>query len=218
MKDTTLHISLLSSLLVILILSAIKPHDYFTWFLEVVPAIIGAVVLTATYRKFRFTNLVYTLIWIHAIILIIGGHYTYAEVPLFNWLKEAFHLSRNHYDRVGHFAQGFIPAIIARELLLRTSPLRPGKWLSVIVVCLCVSISACYELFEWGVAEATGTAADAFLGTQGDVWDTQWDMFCALCGAVISLLVLGKPHDRYLENRIHQKVGEVFSAPADQKA
>ena len=193
------HIILLSSFLVILILSAINPHDYFTWFLEVAPAIIGAVILVAVYGKFKFTNLTYSLIWVHALILIVGGHYTYAEVPLFNWLKEVLDLSRNHYDRVGHLAQGFIPAIVAREILLRTSPLRPGKWLFFIVVCICLAISSSYELIEWGVAELTGSAADAFLGTQGDVWDTQWDMLLAFCGAIISLVVLSGVHDRQLK-------------------
>ena len=193
------HIILLSSFVALLILSAIKPHDYFTWFLEVIPAIIGSAILVAVYRKFKFTNLTYSLIWVHALILIVGGHYTYAEVPLFNWLKEVLDLSRNHYDRVGHLAQGFIPAIVAREILLRTSPLRPGKWLFFIVVCICLAISASYELIEWGVAELTGSAADAFLGTQGDVWDTQWDMLLAFCGAIISLVVLSGVHDRQLK-------------------
>jgi len=193
------HIILLSSFVALLILSAIKPHDYFTWFLEVIPAIIGSAILVAVYRKFKFTNLTYSLIWVHALILIVGGHYTYAEVPLFNWLKEVLDLSRNHYDRVGHLAQGFIPAIVAREILLRTSPLRPGKWLFFIVVCICLAISSSYELIEWGVAEITGRAADAFLGTQGDVWDTQWDMLLAFCGAIISLVVLSGVHDRQLK-------------------
>ena len=193
------HIILLSSFVALLILSAIKPHDYFTWFLEVIPAIIGSAILVVVYRKFKFTNLTYSLIWVHALILIVGGHYTYAEVPLFNWLKEVLDLSRNHYDRVGHLAQGFIPAIVAREILLRTSPLRPGKWLFFIVVCICLAISSSYELIEWGVAELTGSAADAFLGTQGDVWDTQWDMFLALCGAISSLILLSGVHDRQLK-------------------
>jgi len=193
------HIILLSSFVALLILSAIKPHDYFTWFLEVIPAIIGSAILVVVYRKFKFTNLTYSLIWVHALILIVGGHYTYAEVPLFNWLKEVLDLSRNHYDRVGHLAQGFIPAIVAREILLRTSPLRPGKWLFFIVVCICLAISSSYELIEWGVAELTGSAADAFLGTQGDVWDTQWDMLLAFCGAIISLVVLSGEHDKQLK-------------------
>ena len=186
-------------------MSAIRPHDYFTWFLEVIPAIIGVTILVAVYRKFKFTNLVYSLIWIHALILIIGGHYTYAEVPLFNWLKEVLDLSRNHYDRIGHFAQGFIPAMVTREILLRTSPLKPGKWLSVIVVCICLAISASYELIEWGVAELTGSAADAFLGTQGDVWDTQWDMLLAFCGAISSLIGLSGLHDQQLKGILIRK-------------
>jgi len=199
------HIILLSSIVAFLILSAIKPHDYFTWFLEVIPAIIGAVILVAVYGRFKFTNLTYSLIWIHALILIVGGHYTYAEVPLFNWLKEVLDLSRNHYDRVGHLAQGFIPAIVAREILLRTSPLRQGKWLFFIVVCICLAISASYELVEWGVAELTGSAADAFLGTQGDVWDTQWDMFLAFCGAISSLIGLSGLHDQQLRGILIRK-------------
>jgi putative membrane protein len=139
------------------------------------------------------------LILIHSIILIIGGHYTYAEMPAFNWLRDTFDLSRNYYDRLGHFAQGFIPAIIMREILLRTSPLRRGKLLNILVICTCLAISASYELIEWGVAEATGSAADAFLGTQGDVWDTQWDMFFALIGSISSLLLLTRVHDKFLK-------------------
>ncbi len=196
--DSTLPLRLLIAGLAVLAWSAIRPHDYFTWFLEVAPALIGATVLLATYRRFRFTNLVYSLIFIHAVILMIGGHYTYAEVPLGNWLRDALHLARNHYDRLGHLAQGFVPAMIARELLLRTSPLRPGKWLFAIVVCICMAISAMYELFEWGVAEGTGQAADAFLGSQGDPWDTQWDMFMCLCGSIASLLLLSHLHNRQL--------------------
>ncbi len=185
--------------LVVLAWSAVRPHDYFTWFLEVLPALAGGALLIGTYPGFRFTNLVYVLVFVHAVILMIGGHYTYAEVPLFNWLRDTFGLARNYYDRVGHLAQGFVPAMIAREILLRTSPLRPGKWLFAIVVCICLAISAMYELFEWAVAEATGQAADAFLGTQGDPWDTQWDMFLCLCGAVLSLLMLSRVHDRKLQ-------------------
>ncbi|MHB9094977.1 MAG: DUF2238 domain-containing protein [Eubacteriales bacterium] len=194
-----LHIGLLVSFVGIFIWSVINPRDLFTWFLEVLPAVIGLIVILVTYNKFRLTNLTYVLIWIHAIILVIGGHYTYAEMPLFNWLRDSFGLARNYYDRLGHLAQGFIPAIIAREMLLRKSPLRPGKLLSFIIVSVCLAISAGYELIEWGVAEATGNAADSFLGTQGDVWDTQWDMFFALVGSVLSLLTIGKLHDRYLK-------------------
>jgi len=195
-----LHVFLLSTVIVILLMSVIHPKDLFTWFLEVLPALIGLGVLISTYHRFRLTNLAYILIWIHVIILIIGGHYTYAEMPLFNWLRDTFDLARNYYDRLGHFAQGYIPAIIVREILLRKSPLKTGKLLFFIVVSICLAISATYELIEWGVAEATGTAAEAFLGTQGDVWDTQWDMFFALIGGIIGLVSLGKIHDKNLED------------------
>lgn len=192
------HIGLLVSFIGVFIWSGINPKDIFTWFLEVLPAVIGLVIVLGTYNRFRLTNLVYVLIWIHMIILVVGGHYTYAEMPLFNWLRDTFDLARNYYDRLGHFAQGFIPAVIAREILLRKTPLRPGKMLFFIVVSVSLAISAAYELIEWGVAEATGTAADAFLGTQGDVWDTQWDMFMALIGSTLALLTLNKLHNRHL--------------------
>lgn len=182
----------------VLIWSGINPHDYFTWLLEVSPALIGLAILAATYKRFKFTELSYWLILIHCIILIIGGHYTYAEVPLFNWIRDTFELSRNHYDKVGHFAQGFIPAVIIREILIRKSPVKQGKWLFFIVVSVCLALSAFYEFIEWWVAVLSGTAAEAFLGTQGYVWDTQSDMFLALLGAVISLIVFGKLHDRLL--------------------
>ncbi len=160
----------------VFIWSAISPHDYFTWFLEVAPAIIGLALLACTYQNFRFTTLAYWLMLIHAVILMVGGHYTYAEVPFFNWLRDTLELSRNNYDKVGHFAQGFIPAMIAREMLIRKTPLRPGKWLFFIVVSVCLAISAFYELIEWWVAIASGESAEAFLGTQGYEWDTQSDM------------------------------------------
>ena len=182
----------------VLIWSGIKPHDIFTWLLEVFPAVLGLVILAVTYKRFQFTKLVYWLILIHSVILIIGGHYTYAEVPLFNWIRDIFDLGRNHYDKVGHFAQGFIPAIIVREILIRKSPLKQGKWLFFIVVCICLAMSAFYEFVEWWVAVASGTAAEAFLGTQGYVWDTQSDMLMAFLGAIISLIFLGKLHDRSL--------------------
>jgi putative membrane protein len=181
-----------------LLWSAIKPHDYFTWFLEVLPALIGFAILLVTYKRFPLTRLTYWLILLHAIILMIGGHYTYAEVPFFNWIRDAFNLSRNNYDKVGHFIQGFVPAIIAREILIRKSPLKSGKWLFFIVVSICLAISALYELIEWWVALSTGSAADAFLGTQGYIWDTQSDMALALLGAIIALLLLSKYHDRLL--------------------
>ena len=185
----------LSIFFLVLIWSAIRPHDYFTWFLEIFPAILGLLVLALTFRNFQFTTLAYGLILIHSVILMIGGHYTYAEVPFFNWLRDAFQLGRNNYDKVGHFAQGFVPAIIAREILIRKSPLKQGKLLFFIVVCICLAISAFYELIEWWVSIATGSGAEAFLGTQGYQWDTQSDMFYAFIGAVISLLFLSKAHD-----------------------
>ncbi len=189
-------LALLAGFIAVFIGSAIAPRDRFTWWLEVAPAIVGVLVLLATYRRFPFTPLAYSLIFAHCVVLLIGGHYTYAEVPLFNWLRDTLGLARNHYDRVGHFAQGFCPAIIAREILLRCSPLRPGRWLFFIAACICLAISAAYELIEWLVAECTGTAATAFLGTQGDVWDTQWDMLLALIGATLSMLLLTRLHDR----------------------
>jgi len=188
----------LSTFSLVLLWSVIHPHDLFTWFLEVLPALIGIVALAVVYHKFRFTEMLYWLMLAHAIILMIGGHYTYAEVPLFNWIRDAFHMARNNYDKVGHFAQGFVPALIAREILLRRSALERGKLLSFIVVCICLAISASYELFEWQVAVWTGTAADSFLGSQGDVWDTQSDMLMALIGALAAVLVLSRAHDRAL--------------------
>lgn len=194
------HKFLLFNFFVGLIWSVIQPKDLFTWFLEVLPALIAFVVLAATFNRFRFTNLAYLLICLHAVILMIGGHYTYAEMPLFNWLRDEFGLARNYYDRVGHFAQGFVPAIIAREIVVRTTPLRSGKMLFFIIVCICLAISASYEFFEWWVAVAVGENAEAFLATQGDVWDTQWDMFLAACGAIISLVSLTKTHDTQLRS------------------
>lgn len=199
MKKSFLLASLLLVLLLVFIWSAIKPHDYFTWFLEVLPAMAAVAVLWATRSRFELTSLAYILIAAHAVILMVGGHYTYAEVPLFDWIRDAFGFARNHYDRLGHFAQGFVPAIIAREILLRKSPLKRGKWLFAIAVSFCLSTSAFYELIEWWVALATGSAADAFLGTQGDAWDTQWDMAMALFGAISALLVFQKLHDRQLD-------------------
>ncbi len=187
----------------VFIWSAISPHDYFTWFLEVAPAIIGLALLACTYQNFRFTTLAYWLMLIHAVILMVGGHYTYAEVPFFNWLRDTLELSRNNYDKVGHFAQGFIPAMIAREMLIRKTPLRPGKWLFFIVVSVCLAISAFYELIEWWVAIASGESAEAFLGTQGYEWDTQSDMAYALTGAISSLVLLGRYHNRLLEREAH---------------
>ncbi len=189
---------LLALAIVVLVLSGIGPYDRTTWLMEVFPVILAAPVLVATARRFPLTPLAYRLIFLHAVILMVGGHYTYARVPLGFWLQDALDLARNHYDRIGHFVQGFVPAIIAREILLRRSPLKPGKWLFFLVVAVCLGISASYELVEWAAAVIGGSAAEEFLGTQGDVWDTQWDMFMALLGALSALLLLSRRHDREL--------------------
>jgi putative membrane protein len=178
-----------------LLLSSVKPYDRTTWLLEVLPVLIGAPILVATHARFPLTPLLYRLLLLHALILIVGGHYTYARVPLGFWAQDLFDLSRNHYDRLGHLAQGFIPAILAREILVRLSPLRPGKWLFFLVVCVCLAASAFYELIEWWAALIGGESAESFLGTQGDVWDTQWDMFLALLGCTSSQLLLSRKHD-----------------------
>ena len=193
--------ALLSSFAAIFTWSAFHPHDYFTWLLEVFPAIIGLAILAATYRRFRFTTLVYGLIWAHAVILLVGGHYTYARVPVFNFIRDYWGLSRNYYDRVGHFAQGFVPALVTRELLLRKGVVKRGGWTSFVVVCICLAFSALYELFEWRVAVASGGGATDFLGTQGDVWDTQEDMATCLVGAIVALVTLSRFHDRQLQAR-----------------
>jgi putative membrane protein len=193
------HRILLGLYAAVLLWSVINPKDLFTWFLEVVPALIGLAVVIATYNRFRLTTLVYSLLCVHSIILMIGGHYTYAEMPLFNWLRDTFGWSRNYYDRVGHFAQGFVPAIVVSEIVLRTTLLQRGKMFFFIIVSICLAISAMYEFFEWWVALAIGENADAFLATQGDVWDTQWDMFLALCGAVAALMLLQKVHEAQLK-------------------
>lgn len=198
-KQKNRLIILVGIFFVILLWSGINPHDYFTWILEVAPAIVGLIILAFAYPRFKFTMLVYYLVLIHSIILMVGGHYTYAQVPLFDYIQELFDLSRNHYDRIGHLAQGFFPAIVAREILIRTSPLKSGKWLFVIIVSICLAISAFYELIEWWVAALTGTAANDFLGSQGDVWDSQWDMFLAFIGSIASLLLLSKLHDKQLK-------------------
>jgi putative membrane protein len=197
--------ALLSIFAVVFVWSAIKPHDFFTWLLEVMPVIIALPILFFTHQKFPLTRLLYILILIHAIILMIGGHYTYAlvpinELPVFSWLKETFDLDRNYYDRIGHFAQGFVPAIIAREILIRNFVVKTGAWLFFVVCCICLSISACYEFVEWWVAVAAGGAAEDFLGTQGDIWDTQWDMLLALIGAIFAQVLLGHLHDKQLLN------------------
>ena len=184
--------------LVALAVTAIHPHDYFTWVLEVAPILIAVPILLATAARFPLTPLLYRLLAVHALILMVGGHYTYAEVPLGDWVRAALGQARNNYDRLGHLAQGFIPAILTREILLRRTPLRQGGWLFFLVTSVCLAISACYEFIEWWTALATGEAATAFLGTQGDPWDTQWDMFCALIGAIVAQLLLARVHDRQL--------------------
>jgi len=195
---------LLAIFVLVLVWSAIRPHDYFTWWLEVFPALIGIVIVLATHRRFPLTPLLLTLLVMHAMILMIGGHYTYAEVPLGFWMERAFGFTRNNYDRIGHFAQGFVPAIVAREILVRRNVVRRRGWLFVIVVAICLAISALYELLEWQVAIHTGSKGDAFLGTQGDIWDTQEDMATALIGAITASLFLAPWHDRQiaaLDNR-----------------
>jgi len=179
-----------------LAVSGIGPYDRLTWLLEVGPVIVGVPVLVFTYRTFPLSNLVYALLFVHALILVYGGHYTYAHVPLGFWLQDVLDFTRNPYDRIGHLAQGFVPALLAREILVRNSPLKGSRWLPFLVVCFCLAFSAFYELLEWGSAVALGQSAEKFLGTQGDIWDTQWDMFLALVGAVSSLLLLSKWHDR----------------------
>jgi putative membrane protein len=183
-----------------LLWSGLHPKDQFTWFLEVVPALIGFVLIVLTYKKFPLTPLLYTLILIHMIILMVGGHYTYAEVPLFDWIRDFFGQERNNYDKLGHFAQGFIPAILAREILLRKKVLcKRGLWLATIVLSIVLAFSAFYELVEWWVALGTGEDATAFLGTQGYVWDTQSDMMYALIGGIVSLLILSRWHDEQID-------------------
>ncbi len=183
---------------VALVVSGIRPYDRVTWVLEVLPVLIAVPLLLATFRAFPLTPLAYALIAIHSLVLTLGAHYTYARVPLGFWIQDWFDLARNHYDRIGHLMQGFGPAIIIRELLIRTSPLAPGKWLFAIVLFTVLGVSATYEFTEWWAALAGGEVAAAFLGTQGDPWDTQWDMFLAGCGAIASQIILAPVHDRQL--------------------
>ncbi|MCP4873961.1 MAG: DUF2238 domain-containing protein [Gammaproteobacteria bacterium] len=184
----------------VLLWSAINPKDYLTWVLEVSPAVLGFIVLLASYRSFPLTPLLYILILIHCIILMVGGHYTYAEVPLFDALKPVFGFERNNFDKLGHFAQGFVPALITREILIRKSVLTSAYWRNFFTVCFCLAFSAFYELIEWAVAVVSERGAEAFLGTQGYVWDTQSDMAFALSGAIVALLLLGPWHDRQLRD------------------
>ncbi|ACA88146.1 DUF2238 domain-containing protein [Shewanella woodyi] len=188
----------LTIFLLVLIWSGINPKDQFTWFLEVAPALIALPVMFFTRKRFPLTPMLYVLILIHCVILMVGGHYTYAEVPLFDWIADALGSDRNNYDKVGHFAQGFIPALIAREVFIRNQVVKPGVWCSFICVCFALALSAFYELIEWWVALLTGEDAEAFLGTQGYIWDTQSDMGMALLGAIVALLVLVKTHNKQL--------------------
>lgn len=194
---------LMYSLLILIVLlsiwSAINSFDYFNWFLEVLPAVIGSVLLVFTYKRFRCTNLVYVLIFLHCVILIIGGHYTYAEVLLFYWIQDVFNQSRNNYDKLGHFTQGFVPAMITRELLIRKQVVNSKAWLNFIVVCIAMAISVTYEFIEWAVSLGTGEGGDSFLGTQGYIWDTQSDMLYAFIGAIIALVLFGKHHTRRIK-------------------
>jgi putative membrane protein len=198
MRGASYPLTLLAAGLVLLALSAVHPYEMGTWWLEVFPIFIAVPMLAATYRRFPLTPLAYTLIFVHACILMLGGHYTYARVPLGYWIQHALNFSRNPYDRIGHLAQGFVPAIIAREILLRRTPLRPGGWLFFIVCSICLAISACYEFVECWAALLGGAAATDFLGTQGDVWDTQWDMLMALVGSILAQVSLARVHDRQL--------------------
>lgn len=191
-----LVLAIIASML--LLITAIRPHDYPTWLLEVAPVFVAVPLLICTWKSFPLTPLLYRLIFIHALILMIGGHYTYAEVPLGFWMQDWFDFQRNHYDRIGHFIQGFEPAILAREVLIRKHVVNRGGWLVLFVLSVCLAFSACYELIEWCVALLSAEAAESFLGTQGDVWDTQWDMFMCLLGAVSALLLLSRVHDRQL--------------------
>jgi putative membrane protein len=181
-----------------LVASGLHPFDRLTWFLETAPVMLGLPLLMATRGRFPLTPLVYRLLFIHGLILMLGGAYTYARVPLGFWVQDAFDLARNHYDRLGHLAQGFIPAMLTREILIRATPLRPGGWLFFLTICVVLAFSASYEFIEWGTALVMGGEADAFLATQGDVWDTQWDMFLALLGALTAQSLLSRRHDRQL--------------------
>ncbi len=194
------HLALLAAVVAVMAWSSWRPHDRFTWWLEISPGLAALVLLAATYRRFRLTTLAYTLIALHICVLCVGGHYTYAHVPFFDWLRPLFGWQRNHYDRLGHLMQGFVPAIIAREILLRLEVLKRQRWLPFLVISICLAISAFYEFIEWWAALVSGGAAEQFLGTQGDVWDTQTDMFLALVGAAAALVFLSRFHDRALEN------------------
>jgi len=189
---------MLAAIIAILASSGIAPYDRLTWAMEVSWILVGLPILILTYRRFPLTTLLYRLLFLHAVILIVGGYYTYARVPLGFWFADLFHLTRNYYDRLGHLAQGFVPAILAREILIRRSPLAGSAWLAFLVVCICLAFSAFFEMVEWWSALVLGAAADAYLATQGDPWDTQADMLCALIGAIAAVTLLDRMHDRQL--------------------
>lgn len=213
-----IHLALLISALAALAWSGFAPHGRFNWFMETLPALIGGTLFILFYRLFAFTTLCYSLAWIFALILMTGGHYTYAQVPIGNWARDAFHLSRNHFDRLGHVFQGVIPAMLAREVILRTSPLRPGKWLMTFCISFALAVSALYELFEWCYAVSFGgQAANDFLGSQGDIWDAQEDMFMALCGAIASQLLLSRWHDRQMMRLLGHDAPRKITAEAPSK-
>lgn len=208
-----MKVAWVTTFLVFLVWSAIYPKDYIVWALEVSPAVIGFIVLLATYRSFPLTPLLYILILIHCIVLMVGGHYTYAEVPLFEYLKPVLGFERNNFDKLGHFLQGFVPALVAREILVRKSIIPSSKWRNFFIVCFCLAFSALYELIEWLVALFSDATADAFLGAQGYIWDTQSDMAFALVGAIAALALLGRTHDRQL-----RKLASQIDGPASPTA
>jgi putative membrane protein len=199
LRDRSWPLVLLAIVGAVALWSWIDAADRMTWWLESFPALIGVPILAATYRRFPLTRLAYVLVALHVCILLVGAHYTYERVPLFNWVRDHFHLQRNDYDKVGHLAQGFVPAILAREVFIRRRIVSGGWWRVFLVMCVCMAISACYELVEWAVALLEGSGADAFLGTQGDPFDTQSDMFCALIGAATAQLLLARVHDREIK-------------------
>ncbi len=202
MPDRCVPVACLVLFVVVLAVSAVGCKDRFTWLLEVLPALVAAPILVLTYARFHFTSMLYGLMLLHAGILMVGGHYTYAEVPLGFWMERVFHLARNDYDRIGHFAQGFVPALVAREILIRHRVVRTRGWLVVFVMSFCMAVSAIYELFEWLAAVTTSNGATAFLGTQGDPWDTQEDMFTCLVGAAVALIAMSRLHDRALRRYV----------------
>src|SRR3954470_19638513 len=201
-RSARLHVTLLGLFAVALVWSAIRPFGYELWALEVFAAVVSVALLIATYRRFSLTDLLYLLIFLHALILLVGGHYSYARVPLGDWVRDALHLARNHFDRLGHFAQGFVPAMIAREILIRKHVVRGRGWLFSFVFCIALAISASYELFEWAVAILSKSSAEDFLAMQGDPWDTQKDMATAALGAIVAQLALARWHDRLLEKYV----------------